>query len=256
MMSGASPTKRPVREARRRGADHERGTQVLQDGDGQRAVEAGVGRDREPPSQDIRVRIGVRDDHVRPDADDVLLRCDAELRVAVVAAQPGVDRGDRERRVREVALQVPPLFHLLHDGGVEADAEVEQEPAIGAVGLRGRSDADAGERARRERPEQLLRRPRSGRARSPSARANTLVDPPGNAASAVVVPTSPQAASLSVPSPASTTTTSTPELRRLARQLRRVAAFRGLDDLDVVLGRERLGDRRVVRASSPSKRLG
>ena len=44
----------------------------------------------------------------------------------------------------------------------------------------------------------------------PRARPNTLVDPPGNEASAVVVPTNPHAASLSVPSPASTTTTSTP----------------------------------------------
>src|SRR2546429_4529238 len=40
--------------------------------------------------------------------------------------------------------------------------------------------------------------------------AKTLVDPPGNGASAVVVPARPSAASLSVPSPPRTTTTSTP----------------------------------------------
>ena len=61
----------PGREARGRGAHHERGAEVLQDGDGERAVEAGVRRDRESASQDVRVRIGVRDDHVRSGADDV-----------------------------------------------------------------------------------------------------------------------------------------------------------------------------------------
>ena len=65
------------------------------------------------------------------------------------------------------------------------------------------------------------------------------------------MPTSPHAASLSVPSPASTTTTSTPALCRLARQLPRVAALGRLDDFDVVLGRERFGDRHPCARRHP-----
>ena len=45
-------------------------------------------------------------------------------------------------------------------------------------------------------------------------------------------------------------------LRRLTRELGRVAALPGLDDFDVVLGRERLGHRSRVRASLPTKRSG
>ena len=129
------------------------------------------------------------------------------------------------------------------DCGVEADAEVEQEPAIGAVRLRGRSDTDARERARRERAEQLRALASIGSCAIPSVRANTLVEPPGSVASAVCVPTSPHAASLSVPSPPSTTTTSTPTSAASRASFGRVTALDGLDDFDVVLGRERFGDR-------------
>src|SRR5438309_300678 len=45
---------------------------------------------------------------------------------------------------------------------------------------------------------------------TPSVRAKTLVDPPGRVASAVSLPARPLAASLRVPSPPRTTTTSTP----------------------------------------------
>ena len=60
-------------------------------------------------------------------------------------------------------------------------------------------------------------------------RANTLVEPPGSAASAVAVPARPLAASLRVPSPPSTTTTSMPSAaaswaRRVAWPRRLVSA--------------------------------
>src|SRR5680860_1043018 len=68
---------------------------------------------------------------------------------------------------------------------------------------------------------------------TPSERANTLVDPPGRGASAVIVPASPSAASLRVPSPARTATTSTPSsaaarARRAAWPRRDVSATSSL----------------------------
>ena len=160
----------------------------------------------------------------------------------VVAAEPRVDRGDREGRVCEVPLQIPTLFHLLDDGGVEAEPEMEQEPPIGAVRLRGRAHADARERSRRERPEQLrggvdrvVRDPEragediGGAARQRRERGVRADQPTGGLVERPVAGEHDDDVDA--------------HLRRFTRQLGRVAALPGLDDFDVVFGRERSGHR-------------
>ena len=63
----------------------------------------------------------------------------------------------------------------------------------------------------------------TGSSGTPSVRAYTFVEPPGSGASACSVSASPSAASFSVPSPASTATTSKPVVGGGTRQPRRVA---------------------------------
>ena len=87
---------------------------------------------------------------------------------------------------------------------------MEQEPPVGAVRLRGRAHADARERSHRERAGAAARRRRSGRAGSRACARRHWWSRPAARASAVCVPIRPHAASFSVPSPASTTTTSMP----------------------------------------------
>ena len=203
MMSGAVATKRPVARpdsAARTTSDARR---FVQDGDRERAVEAGVGRDREPASQHVRVRdrCSTRP-RTGPTPIDVLARRDADPRArgrsGGARCRP---RRSRTRGARSSASGTSAASISLHDGGVEADAEVEQEPAIGAVRRRRDADADARERARRERPEQLRRSPRSGRARCRACARTRWSTRRAAARARWCVPTSPPAASLSVPSP-------------------------------------------------------
>ncbi len=171
---------------------------------------AACGRDPDRPTRDVGVRSGVGDDRVRALAEQgrtavVVGDGGADARAAVVAPDPRVDRGDRERGVREVSLHLGALLDLRDDRGVEADTEVEHE----APPVRD-AEPDPLRRARRERRQQLrrpLRRGRTGRRACGRTRWSTRR---GAARAQSAVPASPAAASLSVPSPASTATTSAP----------------------------------------------
>ena len=117
---------------------------------------------------------------------------------AVVVAGPRVDGRVGEDGVAEVALDGRPPLDLGHDGGVEANADVEQErrpltlprPMCGSLRdlLRGRRGARRSPRWDRWSSRWCGRRRWSTR--------------PGSTPRAQSVPASPLAASLSVPSPA------------------------------------------------------
>ena len=171
-------------------------------GDGERprpeeGVRRGVGHDRE---EAVGVVV------VRGEAAGRAGQLDPEGRVlAVVAAEERADGGHRERRVREPPFQPGVALDPLDDRGVEAGAEMEQELAAVA-----HPEADPPERPALERVEHLCRprgrggcgTPGCGRRRSSSHR--------GAAPAPSPTPARPSAASLSVPSPPSTTTASMP----------------------------------------------
>ncbi len=88
-------------------------------------------RDVQRPRTEERVRRGLGDDG-EVDAFDHLARAEREVEARlrpVAVAEPRLEGGEDVQRVRGVSLQLAVALDAADDGGVEAEAEVEQEPA-------------------------------------------------------------------------------------------------------------------------------
>ena len=112
-------------------------------GEGQRAVEPGIGRDGQGEPAEERVRVGLRDDREAGVVDDLAgVELELEPGTRSLLAEEGLERRGDVQRVREVALQLAVTLDAADHRGVEADARVEQErTAVRAA------DADAFRRA-------------------------------------------------------------------------------------------------------------
>ena len=142
-----------------------------------------------PPSPPV----GVRELHREPGP------------AAVEVADPGVEPGVHEQRVAGVALEPRAALHLLDHGGVEADPGVEQEvPPVD------RAQPHPPDRARGPARRAAPRWPRSGRWAGRWCGRTRWSTRRAAGPARTWFPARPLAASLSVPSPPSTTTTSTP----------------------------------------------
>ena len=122
--------------------------------DRQGPIEAGLRCDvqREPP--EIRVGIGLGDDHEAGILDHLArVELEVEQRAGALVAEEGFEGRRDVERVREVPLELAVALDPADHGRVEPDAAVEEERApVGAT------DADALRRAPRQRTQELAGR--------------------------------------------------------------------------------------------------